>query len=281
MRLGGGIALAIVAFSAASACTVDQATSGLGVGSATTTSTGTSSGGRGGSSAGGAGGSAGSTTTSSTTAGSSGAGGSATDGSAGSDNTDGSAGGGATTDVSDGGLSDRGSGACFAEDGDDAGTAPPCSALPYFAQSCADDAGDRAPLGARICSALELDTKIAAARELFDCLKATPGADGGDEACSPAHDAAAADCSIKIFSGSTCSVPDGDGVDGGAYGCAQIAASCPPDAGAGGITIAQCQAWLNPFNAAARQDIIDCYLDPNIPSGTSCADKFENQCVFP
>jgi hypothetical protein len=275
MRTGGGSGLAIVAFLALSACTVEPATSGLGApGSGSAGSAGTTSSGAAGSSAG----SAGSTTSA---GGSSGAGGSATGGSAGVD-TDASADGSAPVDgaIVDG-SSEGGAVTCFAEDPNngEAGTQS-CSSLPYYTQVCADDGGGHAPLGASICDDLDQDIKIAAAQELFDCLKSIPGADAGADACSAAHDTAAGDCSKKIFNRSTCAVPDGN-VDGGAYGCAQIVASCPSDGGAGGITLAQCQAWLNPFNAAARQRIIACYLDPGTPAGTSCGDKFENECVFP
>jgi hypothetical protein len=107
-----------------------------------------------------------------------------------------------------------------------------------------------------------------------------PEADGGADPCSAAHDRAAGDCSKNIFSRSTCAASDVN-VDGGAYGCAQVVASCPADAGGGGITMADCQRFLAPFNASARQFIFECYLDPMTPAGTGCADKFENECVFP
>ena len=48
-----------------------------------------------------------------------------------------------------------------------------------------------------------------------------------------------------------------------------------------GITMADCQRFLAPFNDAARQTIVACYFDANGPQGSSCGDKFENECVFP
>jgi hypothetical protein len=100
------------------------------------------------------------------------------------------------------------------------------------------------------------------------------------EACSSAHEQGSADCSRNLFNRSMCPVPDSV-AEGGLYGCSQIAASCGPDSGDGGIPVALCQAWLGPFNATARQGIIDCYRDPNNMGATSCRDKFENYCVFP
>jgi len=262
MRLGAERFL-VMAFLASgmTGCTVDTSSSGLGV-----TSSGSA-------------GSSGltSSTTSSTT--SSGAAGSTSSSGAGGSATGGAGGSGVDSGPADV-ATDGAAGACFVDDAADAST-PPCSALPYHGEICTDDAGmEGAPLGAAICDDLDGDLKLAAFQELFDCLKEAPGADGGSDACSAAHDDAASDCSKKIFNRSTCAVSDGN-VDGGSYGCTQIVASCPPDAGTGGITIAQCQAWLSPFNDAARQGIIECYLDPSTPAGSSCADKFENECVFP
>src|SRR5262249_8242412 len=94
------------------------------------------------------------------------------------------------------------------------------------------------------------------------------------------HVAAATDCSTRLFGRTMCTVPDAV-VDGGAYGCAQIVASCPADESGPGITIDDCQRFLSPFNDLARQGIIACFLDSSGPQGTSCADKFENECVFP
>ena len=153
--------------------------------------------------------------------------------------------------------------------------------LPYYGVSCRDDAGDDwPPAGATLCDTLETDLKRTALLELFDCLKALPGGDGGMDACGTAHDQGSADCSRSIFNRSMCPVPDSV-VEGGLYGCAQIAASCGPDSGDGGIPVLLCQSWLGPFNATARQGIIDCYLDPSPTGATSCRDKFENYCVFP
>ena len=182
----------------------------------------------------------------------------------------------AVTDV----PGDAGNG-CFAEDPPDAGTANDCATLPYYGVLCRDDAGaDFPPVGATICTSLDTDLKGTAFLELIACLKALPGADGGMDACSAAHEQGADDCSRAIFNRSMCPVPDGV-VEGGLYGCSQIAASCGPDSGDGGIPVSVCQAWLGPFNAAARQGFIDCYLDPTPVGATSCRDKFENHCVFP
>jgi hypothetical protein len=278
MKLGVGKYLGAAVLSVAfglPGCTVETATSGLGVtsssattGSAGSTSSSSSTTTASSSGSAGAGGSSAASTT--------GAGGTATGGAGGSGgDSDASLDTGPITDAS----VDTAPAACFDEDADggDAATSP-CTALPYYATKCGD-AADESPLGAAICDDLNGDLKAAAFRELFDCLKALPGADGGADACSAAHDTAAGQCSINIFNRSTCAVPDSS-VDGGAYGCAQVAASCPSDGGTGGITIAQCQSWLAPFNALGRQGIIECYLDPMTPAGSSCADKFENQCVF-
>jgi hypothetical protein len=188
---------------------------------------------------------------------------------------------GATTDgqLADS-LPDAG-GACFAEDPSDAGSMNDCTSLPYYGRQCRDDAGlDWPPAGATLCDTLNTDLKATAFLELIACLSALPGADGGVDACSGAHEQGAADCSRAIFNRSMCPVPD-SAVEGGLYGCAQIAASCGPDSGAGGIPVELCQAWLGPFNATARKGIIDCYLDPADVGATSCRDKFENFCVFP
>jgi hypothetical protein len=171
-------------------------------------------------------------------------------------------------------------GACFPDDtASDAGVSP-CSSLPYASVQCGDGAMDEPPLGQFICEDLEGDLKLAAFRELYDCLKVIPGADGGADACSGAHDDAASACSRQLFSRTTCSVPPST-VDGGALGCAQIVASCPGDSDAGGISLGECQRFLSPFNDKAREFIVSCYFDPAMPPGTSCADKFENVCVFP
>jgi len=175
---------------------------------------------------------------------------------------------------------DAGAG-CFAEDPPDAATANDCTSLPYYGVLCRDDAGgDFPPAGATLCTSLDSDLKGTAFLELIACLKALPGADGGMDACSAAHEQGADNCSRAIFNRSMCPVPDGV-VEGGLYGCAQIAASCGPDSGDGGIPVTLCQGWLGPFNAAARQGFIDCYLDPTPTGATSCRDKFENYCVFP
>jgi len=261
--------LATVAFLAAiglPACSVEVASSGLG-------STGS------GGSAGAGGKAATSSTTSTSTASTTSAG---VGGGSGGSGTGGAAGGGG--EPTDGGASDvsvdAGGSACFADDADGGDAASPrCSVLAYNDLFC-DDAGQDRPLGAFICRDLEGDLKTAAFQELLDCLKKVPGADGGASACSTEHDAAAADCSKNIFNRSTCAAPSVS-VDGGAYGCAQVVASCPGDGGAGGITLAQCQSWLAPFNAEARQFIFECNVDPTTPAGSSCADKFENECVFP
>jgi len=172
------------------------------------------------------------------------------------------------------------SGGCFAEDPNDGGTNFTCANLPYYGTTCRDDGGIDGPsAGESLCTTLDTDLKATALLELFDCLKILPGGDGGMDACSPAHEQGSADCSRSIFNRSMCPVPDSV-VEGGLYGCAQIAASCGPDSGAGGIPVALCQAWLGPFKATTRQGIIDCYVDPAPTGATSCRDKFENYCVF-
>lgn len=171
---------------------------------------------------------------------------------------------------------------CFAEDGADAGVSNTCAMLPYYATLCRDDGGlDWPPPGAALCDSLKSDLKVAAFQQLFSCLQSVPGGDGGVEACGPTHESAVDDCSRAIFNRSMCPVPDGTSADGGVYGCSEIAASCGPDSGAGGIPADLCRAWLGPFNAATRQGIIECYLDPTPVGATSCRDKFENHCVFP
>jgi hypothetical protein len=182
----------------------------------------------------------------------------------------------------DGGGDVSSGGACFPDDANagDGGVSA-CSTLGYAKVDCSGDGGMEPPLGAFICTDLEGDLKIAAFRELYDCLKAIPGADGGaDDACSMAHETAATACSVKLFSRTACTVPT-SALDGGMKGCAEVVASCPGDAGAGGISLADCQRFLSPFNDAARQFIFDCYFDPSTPAGAGCADKFENECVFP
>jgi hypothetical protein len=177
-------------------------------------------------------------------------------------------------------VTDAGGG-CFAEDPNDGGTSVTCADLPYYGALCRDDAGlDWPPAGASLCDTLRTDLKATALLELFDCLKILPGGDGGMDACGSAHNQGSADCSRSIFNRSMCPVPDSV-VEGGLYGCSQVAASCGPDSSDGGIPVALCQSWLGPFNAAARQGIIDCYLDPTPTGATSCRDKFENHCVFP
>ena len=185
----------------------------------------------------------------------------------------------ATTDGRIADATSDGQTGCFAEDQADSGSMNNCAMLPYYGTVCRDDAGlDWPPAGAALCDTLVTDLKATAFLELFACLDALPGADGGMAACSSAHDQGSADCSRNLFNRSMCPVPDSV-AEGGLYGCAQIAASCGPDSGDGGIPVALCQAWLGPFNATARQGIIDCYLGPN-PGATSCRDKFENYCVF-
>jgi hypothetical protein len=192
----------------------------------------------------------------------------------------------ADTSVSDTVASDRGIGdvpgdagaACFAEDPSDAGTANDCTALPYYGVRCGDAGSSVPSAGETLCTTLDTDLKATAFQELIGCLKALPGEDGGMDACSSAHEQGSDDCSRGTFNRSMCPVPESV-VEGGLYGCAQIAASCGPDSGDGGIPVALCQAWLGPFHAAARQGMIDCYLGPD-PGATSCRDKFENYCVF-
>jgi hypothetical protein len=216
-------------------------------------------------------------------AGTGGSGGLAGTGGAPSDGAPGDRVGDTSADTADAALPDSAdASACFVEDtdGGDAGNAGTCAMLPYDAAMCGDAGADGRPAGAALCRALEPDLKAAALDDLYACLKGLPSGDGGVEACSAAHDAGARACSQGIFSRSACPVPSA-GVDGGTYGCAQIAASCQPEGGSEGVTVEQCQAWLGPFNRATRQVIIDCYLDPFVVGATSCRDKFENFCVFP
>jgi hypothetical protein len=202
-------------------------------------------------------------------------------GGAGGAGTDASTGTGGAPSDGGGDVSIADGGACFPDDSA-GGSAPACATLGFAKINCGDDAMPDPPLGAFICDDLQDDLKTAAMQELFDCLKSIPGADGGAaDACSMAHETAAAACSVKLFSRTTCTVPNST-VDGGALGCSQIVASCPASAdGAPGITMADCQRFLSPFNADAREFIISCYFDPMVPAGAGCADKFENECVFP
>jgi hypothetical protein len=192
---------------------------------------------------------------------------------------------GNTTDTTtpDGGIPDvpgDAAGQCFAENQSDAGSTNDCTTLPYWGERCRDDAGlDYPSAGETLCTTLNTDLKVSAFQELLACLKELPGGDGGVEACGSAHEQGSADCSRSLFNRSACPVPD-SAVDGGLYGCAQIAASCGPDSGDGGIPLGLCQAWLGPFHATERQAMITCYLDPATMGATSCRDKFENYCVF-
>ncbi|HMI85845.1 MAG TPA: hypothetical protein VK550_17230 [Polyangiaceae bacterium] len=170
--------------------------------------------------------------------------------------------------------------ACFAENPSDAGSTNDCTTLPYYGRRCPDDGGIDPTAGETLCTTLDVDLKATAFQELITCLRDLPGGDGGIDACGSAHEQGSADCSRAIFNRSMCPVPE-SAVEGGLYGCGQIAASCGPDSGDGGIPVELCQAWLGPFHAAARQGMIDCYLDPSNQGATSCRDKFENYCVFP
>jgi hypothetical protein len=225
------------------------------------------------------------------TAGSTGTAGTAgTAGSASTEGGTGGTGGSASTEGSDdGGVADASAdsaapAACFAEGADDGGNEGVCGTLPYAADTCPDPGGEGMPvLGVQLCDSLQARLKPAAFTELFNCLKAAPGVGDGGAASCMAHETAAAACSKAIFNRSTCAVPDGVADGGGALGCTQIVASCPAnDAGSPGITLAQCQAWLSPFGAAARQAALSCGIDPSLDDGgaTNCADKFENFCVF-
>lgn len=211
-------------------------------------------------------------------------------GSAGAAGSSGAAGSASTEGTDDGGTADSSADAsvvaCFAEGAADAGPVAEsiCDTLPYASSTCTDDAGAEGgfPLGLSVCAGLKDVLKPSAFAELMDCLTKAPNvADGGQGDCT-AHDAAAALCSTSIFNRSTCTVPDAASEDGGALGCAQIVASCPAnDAGNPGITLAQCQRWLSPMNAAARQAALSCGIDPSLEGAADCADKFENVCVFP
>jgi hypothetical protein len=170
---------------------------------------------------------------------------------------------------------------CFAEDGPDAGPNHTCAMLPYYGTLCRVDGGmDGPPGGASLCDSLETELKASAFNELYACLEKAPWAgDGGFDACTSRHENAVDDCSRSIFNRSMCAVADST-FEGGVYGCTQVAASCGPDSGDGGIPVELCRAWLGPFNASVRQAIVDCYLDPTPVGATSCRDKFENHCVF-
>jgi hypothetical protein len=207
---------------------------------------------------------------------------SGTSGGGGSASTEGGDdGGGVTTESSTDGAAPV---ACFAEGSDDGGNEGMCSTLPYAADTCPDPGGEAMPvLGAQLCASFQSRLKPAAFTELFDCLKTAPAVgDAGAAACT-AHENAVSACSKAIFNRSTCAVPNGTDADGGALGCAQIVAACPAnDAGNPGITLAQCQSWLSPFSATARQAALSCGIDPDLATSGSanCADKFENFCVF-
>jgi hypothetical protein len=228
--------------------------------------------------AGGGTGTAGSTGGTAGTAGSS----SGTSGAAGSASTEGNDDGGVpTTDASSDGAAPV---ACFAEGADDGGNEGICGTLPYAADTCPDPAGEGMPvLGVQLCESFQARLKPAAFTELFNCLKQAPGVGDGGAASCMAHETAVGACSKAIFNRSTCTVPDSTDGDGGTLGCAQIVAACKADdAGNPGVTLAQCQSWLSPFGAAARQTALTCGNDPSLEGSgaTNCADKFENFCVF-
>jgi hypothetical protein len=221
------------------------------------------------------------------TAGATGVGGSA--GAAGSAANEGGSSGSASTEGDDDSgtpdaSADSGPAAvCFAEGAADGGTEGVCGVLPYANDICAGDEdagveGGGAPLGVLVCNSLASVLKPAAFTQLLTCLKKAPGVgDAGTGSCV-ASDAATAACSTALFQATTCTVPSSAGADGGAFGCAEIAASCKPDDAGPGITVQKCQGWLGPFSAAARQAAIDCYNDPG--TGGTCADRFDS-CVFP
>jgi hypothetical protein len=194
---------------------------------------------------------------------------------------DGGATDGTTVDVPSDSPGDA-AGGCFADDGPDAGPGRTCAMLPYYGTLCRDDGGiDGPPGGAALCDSLKTELKVSAFDELYACLEKVPWeGDGGNDACTTRHENAVDDCSRSIFNRSMCPVADSM-VEGGLYGCTQVAASCGPDSGDGGVSVELCRAWLGPFNATMRQAIIDCYLDPTPVGATSCRDKFENHCVFP
>jgi hypothetical protein len=210
-----------------------------------------------------------------------------TAGSAGSSASTGGGAGSASTEGTDdaGTVSDAAGDAsvvaCFPEGPatDGAVDESKCGTLPYADNTCVDgDAGAEGAtdtLGFVLCSAYQPGLKPAAFNELFDCLNKAPGvADGGAGDCT-AHDAAAALCSKNIFNRSTCLSPDAMDADGGALGCKQLVASCPA------LSLANCQAWLAPLNADARQGMLECGMDPALEGEANCAKKFENACVFP
>jgi hypothetical protein len=246
---------ALLAAAVVPACTVESVDTGDHGGSA-----GAGTGGSSGSATGGSSGSA--------TGGSSGA--------SGSTHADASSDAPTHADGSDGGT------ACFAEDASDAGDAGAegCDTLPYFATTC-DDAGGAKPAGVDLCQAYEgAGLKASAFYQLLVCLRKLPSAD----ACSQAHMNASDACGLDLYNGKACTVP-AENVDGGAYGCPEIVASCKAgdagaDGGPSGISLDICNSWVQPWNAATRRAVIDCYLDP-AAQGDPCAERFELCVPFP
>ncbi|HKQ70376.1 MAG TPA: hypothetical protein VJT73_13600, partial [Polyangiaceae bacterium] len=173
--------------------------------------------------------------------------------------------------------------ACFAEEAADAGEPgldAICKGLPYAAVVCpADAAGDTRPVGVQVCDHLFKlgDLKASAAKEIGDCLKALANGPG---ACTKEHDDAADVCSRTLFARSACTVPS-ETIDGGSSaGCAQIVATCA-DGGAP-VKLEDCNRLLGPWSKSTRRDMIECYFDPDTADpGTSCAEKFESNCVDP
>jgi hypothetical protein len=172
---------------------------------------------------------------------------------------------------------------CFAEDDANAGDAGAegCDSLAYFDKTCTDDGGTAKPAGVQLCQGYEhAGLKAAAFEQLRTCLKNVPSAD----VCAQAHVDAVNACGLAIFQGATCTVPAVN-VDGGATGCAQIVAACPgsdagADGGTPGVTMANCNRWLQPWTPEARRAAVECFLDP-ASQADSCAETFELCIPFP
>ncbi len=190
----------------------------------------------------------------------------------------------ASVDVSEAGPSDDASDAgaqtaCFADDNDagDAAAEDGCAALPYSNVLCTDGGAPKQPEGMVVCLAYAgAGLKASAFRQLRACLNALPAA----SPCSQAHFDAADACSANLYTHDTCAVPP-ETIDGGTYGCAEIAVSCPgTDGGTDIISIERCNSWLDPWNAEVRRTAVECYLDPSSP-GENCRDKFDKCIPFP
>jgi len=211
------------------------------------------------------------------TGGSSGAAGSGTSGSSGAGGSSSDASLDATVNTGDSSAP-----SCFAENdpnADDAG-AEGCDSLAYFDKTCADDGGSSKPAGVKLCQGFETaGLKASAFEQLRTCLKQVPSVD----VCAQAHIDGVTACSVALFQGATCAVPNVT-VDGGSIGCKEIVASCQAgeagaDAGAG-VTMANCNRWLQPWTPEVRRAAVECFLDP-ANQADSCAETFEQCIPFP